>query len=288
MALLDHREQVQPGAPLGVVRGPLVRVLAVGELELLPEPGHERLREHLRLGEPVRDRRLVRGGQREGLGGQAPSRLERELAAGAQLDQDLLVALGLGHRRDVGEVLRGRAQHRRPADVDHLDGVLLADRAAGDDVLERVEVHADEVEGLDVVVLELVAVVGAVSPGEDRRVNPRMQRLHAPAQQLGCLGYVLDRRDRDPDLLQERGRAAARHDLDVELREAACERLEALLVVDRDQRALDHEISSRTTSGRSRCSTAWTRARRLETSSPASTGTRSTAITGPLSTPSST
>ena len=38
MELLDHREQVQPGAALGVVRGPLMRVLAVGQLELLPEP----------------------------------------------------------------------------------------------------------------------------------------------------------------------------------------------------------------------------------------------------------
>ena len=117
----------------------------------------------------------------------SPPRLERELAASAQLDQDLPRSARAGHGRDVREVLRGRAQHRRPADVDHLDRVLLADPAPGDDVLERVEVHADEVEGLDVVVLELVAVVGAVSPGEDRRVDPRMQGLHAPAQQLGCL-----------------------------------------------------------------------------------------------------
>jgi len=64
----------------------------------------------------------------------------------------------------------------------NLDRVLLADRPAGDHVLEGVEVDADEVERLDVVVLELVAVVGAVAPGEDRCVDPRVQRLHPPAQ----------------------------------------------------------------------------------------------------------
>src|SRR6185437_16201511 len=110
----------------------------------------------------------------------------------------------------------------------------------------------------------------------------------AAAEHLRRLGQVLDRCDRDPDLLQEGGRASAGDELHAQLRQPARERLQPLLVVDGDQRALDHEISSRTTWGRSRCSTAWTRARRLDASSPARTGTRSAAITGPLSTPSST
>jgi hypothetical protein len=88
----------------------------------------------------------------------------------------------------VGEVLRGRAQHRRPADVDHLDRVFLADRAAGDDVLERVEVDADEVDRLDRVVLERGAVICPVAAGQDRRVDARVQRLDPAAEHLRRLG----------------------------------------------------------------------------------------------------
>ena len=41
MQLLDPREEVRPDAALGVVGGALVRVLAVGEVELLLEDRRE-------------------------------------------------------------------------------------------------------------------------------------------------------------------------------------------------------------------------------------------------------
>jgi phosphoribosylglycinamide formyltransferase-1 len=50
----------------------------------------------------------------------------------------------------------------------------------------------------------------------------------------------------------------------------------------------EEEISSRTALGSRRCSTAWTRSRSVSTVSSSRTGTRSAAITGPVSTPSST
>ena len=87
-------------------------------------------------------------------------------------------------------------------------------------------------------------------------MDARVQGLDAATQQLGHLGQVLDEGHRDADLLQEARGAAGRDQLDVELREAARKRLEALLVVDREQRPPDHEISSRTTCGSSLCSTA--------------------------------
>ncbi len=277
-----------PRATLGVVRRTLVRVLAVRELELLREAGQQRRREGLRVGEPVRDRRLVGGGHRERLSGEAAAGLEQQVTALAHLRQHLVVALGPADGRDVGEVLGRCAQHRGAADVDHLDRVLLADRAPGGDLLERIEVDADEVEGLDPVVVERGVVVGPVAAGEDGSVDVRVQRLDPAAEQLWHLGQLLDRRHRDPDLLQEGGRAAAGDELDVELRQPAGERLEALLVVHREQRASDHWINPRTTCGSRRCSTAWTRSFSESASSSGSTGTRSAAITGPVSTPPST
>ena len=47
MQLLDAREEVAARAALGVVRGALVRVLAVGEVEHLVERDDERVGERL-------------------------------------------------------------------------------------------------------------------------------------------------------------------------------------------------------------------------------------------------
>ena len=265
-----------------------MRVLAVRQIQLPGEHRQERVRKGLGLGEPTRDRGLVGRRHRERLPGQPPPRVQRQLAAGAELHQNLPVPLRPAHRSDVREVLRRRAQHRRPADVDHLDRVLLANRLPRDDALERIEVHADEVERLDLVLVERGAVVCPVAPREDRRVDPRVQGLDPAAEQLRHLRHVLDRRRADPHLLEERSRAAARDELDVQAGQAARELLEPGLVVDGEKRPADHGISPRTTCGRSRCSAACTRARRLASSSPGCTGTRSAAITGPVSTPPST
>ena len=282
--LLDAREQMPPRSRLGVEGGALVRVLSVGQVEHLLERQHERLGERFAVGEPGRDRRLVRRGRRERLRGQLAPRVERQLARGAQLVEHEAVPVGARHGGHEGEVLGGGAQHRRAADVDHLDGLLLADPELGDHRGERVEVGTDEVERLDPLVGERGEVVGAVAAGEDAAVDARVQRLHAAAEHLGRRGDDLDagrRRGRALDVL---GGAAARHQLEAQLGQAAREVVEAGLVVHGDQRA----HSSPTTFGSSRCSTSWIRSRRLSALSPASTGTRSCASTGPVSTPSST
>ena len=200
-----------------------MRVLAVGEVEHLLEARDQQLRERVPVGEPARDRRLVGGGHREGLGRERPARLERDLARLPQLGQDRPVALGPADRRDVREVLRGRAQHRRAADVDHLDGVLLLHAVPRDDLREGIEVDADEVERLDAVLVERREVVGVVAAGEDRGVDARVKRLDASAEELGDLGQVLDALDVDPVLGQVVGGAAARDELDAEVGEPARE-----------------------------------------------------------------
>jgi len=56
-------------------------------------------------------------------------RVERELAVLAELGEHGLVALRPRNGGDVREVLRRRAEKRRPADVDHLDRLLLGHAA---------------------------------------------------------------------------------------------------------------------------------------------------------------
>ena len=79
--LLDSREQVAARAVLPVVRGRLMRVLAVREVGHLAERQRQLLGERLRFAEPVRDRRLVRRRRRERLGRERAARLERHGAA---------------------------------------------------------------------------------------------------------------------------------------------------------------------------------------------------------------
>ena len=141
---------------------------------------------------------------------------------------------------------------------------------------------------MDVVLVERGQVVRVVTAGEDRGVDPRVQCFDPASEQLRDLGQLLDARDLDPVLREVICSAAARDDLDAQLREPGRELGQSFLVVRRDQRALDQEISSLTASESSRCSTSCTRARNVSTVSSSRTGTGSAAITGPESTPSST
>ncbi len=283
--LLDEREQVRARPTLCVVRGCLVRVLPVGQLERAIEGRNESLGEVVATLEPARDRRVVRGRARERDGREPPAQLQRRRpASGPELGEDCVVILRTADGHDGSEALRGGAQERRPPDVDHLDQPALVQLGSVDRKLEGIEVHAHEVEQLDAVLGDDCEVLLELAPSEDARVDVRVERLDAAAEDLRKAGDVLDRRDRESPLGEHGRRAAARHDLEPELGEPARELHDSVLVVDGDQRA----HSSLTTFGSSRCSASWTRSRRDSTVSPSTTGTGSLAITGPVSTPSST
>ena len=163
---------------------------------------------------------------------QLPTRVELEAARPPELGKDAFVPGELAHRRDVDEVLRGRAEHGGTADVDHLDSLLLAHVSLGRYALERVEVDADEVERPDVVLAKHLQVLRNVTAGQDGGVNARVKRLHPAAEHLRDVGELLDASDGDTEVRDERRRAPARDDLDVELMEASCELVEARLVED--------------------------------------------------------
>ncbi len=77
--LRDLREHVSARTDLRVERGPLVRVLAVGQLErALEGPHQERRKVLVLLLEPACDRGVVAGRVGEGLGRQALARLQRQ------------------------------------------------------------------------------------------------------------------------------------------------------------------------------------------------------------------
>ena len=130
-------------------------------------------------------------------------------------------------------------------------------------------------------------IVRMVSPGQDCGVNPWVQGLHAPAEELGDLGQGLDPRGLDPVLLEIVGGAAAGDELDAKVGEPLRELGEAFLF-ERGEQARLITRSARAQPWGAAGAAAWTRARRVATVSPSSTGTGTAAITGPVSTPSST
>ncbi len=236
--LRDPGEHVRPGAGLDVQRALLVRVFAVGEVhELLVwhDPVvRERLVAHP---EPAGDRRVVGGRMRERLRGEPVARLRRDLAPElVQLLEHRVVGLGAHDHRDAVVVLGRRADHRGTADVDVLDRLVLAHVELRDRALERVEVDADQVDRLDRLRLEGRHVIGVVAAGEQRGVEPRVQGLHPPVQDLrraGELGHV---GDLDPGLAQRRRRPARGEDLHPQRAQPPGELGDPGLVRDRDQR----------------------------------------------------
>ena len=155
----------RPRRPLLRVHAPsLMGVLAVSQRA----PVHERRRHSSgqflvrsrrlcgrRLGsEPARDGAVVGLDALEGGHRQAQPRRARGSAGRFDLCEDRRIVKRADDDRHGLEILGPSAHQGGATDVDLLDG-LVARRPPGDGLLEGVEVHHHEVEGLDPLVLEL-------------------------------------------------------------------------------------------------------------------------------------
>ena len=191
-----------------VERRHLVGVLAVTERPHALEPDHVHGR---RLGpfgaarQLGADRRVVGRGAREGLERPAPPLLSRRASA-LERPQDLFVLADVVHRDHVGEILGRRPKQRDAADVDLLHRARLVE--PGRSLLEGIERHRHEIDRLDTALRQRLEITGLVPARQDRRVDVRMQRLHAAPQHLGGLRPLLDARHGHAGVLQMRGRAA--------------------------------------------------------------------------------
>ena len=142
-------------------------------------------------------------------------------------------------------VLGGGADHRRAADVDVLDDLGVGGAALGGGALERVQVHAHQVDELDGVLLGGAEVLVVVAHREQPGVELGVQRLDPAVHDLGKAGEIGDRAHADPVLDQRPRGAAGGDDLDPQLGEAAGELDDPGLVGDRQQRALDLDLLGR-------------------------------------------
>ena len=185
-----------------------MRVLAVTqrlhevefEEQLLVQPG---LRTHV-----GRDHRIVLGGMGIGLGRELQARGLLGVAAGADFVENLRIVRRVADHRHVGPVLGRRTQHRGTADIDILDGVLHLHVGLRDRLPERIEVHADHVDKLDLVLLQRFQVFGIVAAGQQAAVHVGVQGLDAAVADFGKSRHVADVDNLDTAVGQQFHRAA--------------------------------------------------------------------------------
>ena len=201
MQLLGLR-QARPRGVVGVERRLLMRVLAVAQHAGAPpraaEPGGQLLRGLLggeRLAHPARHRHVVLGGVPKCQRRQYLPLREREPAR-ANGRQHAVVASRIDHHSHAGMVLRGGPHHRGSADVDLLDALVFVG-AGGDCLAERVQVHHDQIEGLDAEFLQRGGVFGLAQIGEQSRMHARVQGLDTTVEHLGETRQLLHRGNRN-------------------------------------------------------------------------------------------
>src|SRR5438132_552092 len=171
----------------------LVRVLAIAQVADLAERERQLVGElHPGLAREARcDRRVVRRRMAEGLGGEHATGLERDVAPQLQLVEHRGVTLRPRDDDNVLVVLRRGAEDRGAADVDLVEQHAAA-LSRGRVLREGIEVDGDEVDRLDALALELLAMRRIVAAREERGMNLRVERLHTSPQKRWLAGHVFD------------------------------------------------------------------------------------------------
>ena len=121
-------------------------------------------------------------------------------------------------------------EQRRPADIDHLDGLVDAHEARADLGREGLDVDDDEVDEADALRFQLGELLRHVAPGEDPRVDRGVERLDLATDEGWHLGEIGDAADLDVLGGKELARAIRRDHVDAERTKIAGERSDALAV----------------------------------------------------------
>ena len=102
--------------------------------------------------------------------------------------------------RHIFVILRRRAHHGRPADIDIFDGFFQRDAGLGNRFPERIQIDADEINADDAVLFHRGDMRRIVADGQNPAVNFRMQRLHTPVHHLRKSRHIGHGHDRNAGL----------------------------------------------------------------------------------------
>ena len=189
---------MESGPGGGIQRSCLVWVLAVPQARHFVQRDAQPVRQLFALSRATQVSgycRIVLGDMAECLGGQSPPVFVRQAAIGDLVSDPLVVRRihDHGHRR---EVLGRCPEHRRPSDVDVLEGVVQRYIRFADGLDEGIQVDRDKVDGLDPVLLQFGHLVLGFPARQQAPVDDRVQRLDPAIEDfrrtrdLGHLAHV--------------------------------------------------------------------------------------------------
>ena len=229
---------VQAGFLVGVV--PVAQFLVQGRADAEAALGAFRAL----VAQVVGDGVVVIGGAHEHLHCQVFAGFQGRVSlVGLHFIQNARVVRGIGHDGDGGVVLGGGTEHGRAADVDLFNRFLQRDVRLGDGFLKGVQVHADQVNGLDAVFLRLAHMLFIVAAVQQAPVHHGVKRLQASFKQFRFPGIVGNFNHRKAQAFQESGGAAGGNKLYSKLVQALGKLLQAGLVGNGYQCALNsHKI----------------------------------------------
>ena len=186
---------------------------------------------------------------RVGFAREAEARRQAQLSLSAQLRGDRRIIRRIGDHAHALEILRRRAHHRRPADINVLDQFFRGNAGLRRRRGKWIEIHDHQVDRDDRMFGGLLAVLGLAALEKNSAVHFRMQRLHAPAQHFrpsGQFGHVAHGNAR---VAQQLRGAASRNNFNSQRRKFPREFRDAGFVVDADERPFDrHSRASRISS----------------------------------------
>ena len=198
------------------------------------------LRFRIEAREVVRDHAVVAGGMRKHLLRERKARGGGNFALNLDFVENQLIVGRINDHSNRLAVLRRRADHRRAADVDILNRFLERAVRTRHGLLEGIEIHADDVDRINAVLLERRHVLGHRTTGEDARMDLGVERLHAAVEHFGesrVVGHFLNV---NPFAGEKLRSAAGRKDVVSRLDEAAGELDDARLIRNGEECLLAH------------------------------------------------
>ena len=206
LALHLHRGRDTRARAVHVECRSLVRVLAIAQRLTQRAGDRETPRKCLAasFGEPRGDRGIIRSRARVRLAGEPPPQPERGAAVLRDLVQHLLILIGFGQHGNKVMVLRRAPDQRETANVDILDAHFIRG-ALRHRLLERIEVHRNEIDRRDAMFRHLSHVLGHIPPAQNAAMDLRHQRLHPPVEDLRKTGMFRNLLHRHAGLTQHAG-----------------------------------------------------------------------------------
>ena len=170
----------------------LMRVLTIAQRLHQVELQKELLVQTGLLAHVGRDHRIVLRRMRISLGRKGQTGLLQRIAMSLDLVQNLRIVLGVANHRHVSPILGCRTQHRRTANVDILDCLLDRHTLLLNRLTEGIEIHADHVDKLDLILLEGLQVALIVTTSQQTAMHLRVERLDTTITNLREARYIAD------------------------------------------------------------------------------------------------